>query len=237
MACQFWRLLDVDEDGSFGKPLAVGFLARMRALCLALLATRLLMAQSPVPCMPTKNVPNEPPEPQLLGLPPDMAAMFKRGVQQIRHLPPSAFPGLPVRVRQALEALGCQVPQVYGEAKPNNLIHGEFARRGQTDWAALCSNNGRFGLVIIWGGGSRCSLPTLRAWEISAVQGEGNGEAGFGEAIAPITPKGMKENANLQGLKLAFNPTHDGITYLWVDKASVDCYCQSGKWLRGEGTD
>lgn len=57
----------------------------------------------------------------------------------IRHLPPSAFPEAPVAVRDRLIADGCSVPQAYHSSTPHNVISGEFAAPGQTDWAALCT--------------------------------------------------------------------------------------------------
>jgi hypothetical protein len=209
----------------------------MRVLCMILLGASLLLAQSPIPCTPSQNAVNEPPEPDLSHLGAETAAMFMRGLLQIKHLRPAAFPAVSPSVQRALEARGCQVPQVLGDSQPSNLVHGEFARRGQTDWAALCSTNRRFELVIVWGGAARCDVTTLRAPEMGALQQVAKGEAGFGEAIEAITPKQMQGNASVQGLKLTFNPTHDGLTYEWVGKGSVVCYCQAGKWLRGEGTD
>jgi hypothetical protein len=38
-----------------------------------------------------------------------------------------------------------------------NVISGEFAARGQRDWAALCSANGRSTIHVYWGGPSTCA--------------------------------------------------------------------------------
>src|ERR1700693_3713370 len=76
----------------------------------------------------------------------------------IRKLQPGDVAGLPPEFVDKLNARGCSIPQ-FGEigpggdtegesatagepasaGKPTNVIHGEFARRGQEDWAVLCS--------------------------------------------------------------------------------------------------
>ena len=106
-------------------------------LAILLMTGSVLMAQSPIPCGKMRSSSPEPPD--LTKLPPADAAMFTRSLSLIRHLPPAAFPEAPPHVRKILDQENCQIPQVYGDHRPGNLIRGEFALRGQTDWAALCS--------------------------------------------------------------------------------------------------
>ena len=65
----------------------------------------------------------------------------KRAADQILRLPPGAFPELPTNVVQDLHKRGCTVPQSSLNPKPQNVLHGEFAQRGQNDWVILCSKN------------------------------------------------------------------------------------------------
>lgn len=57
----------------------------------------------------------------------------------VRRLQPNAFAQLPAKILRYLEAHQCTIPQNYADQLPHNVIRGEFARRGQRDWAVLCS--------------------------------------------------------------------------------------------------
>jgi hypothetical protein len=67
---------------------------------------------------------------------------------QIRQLAPTAFAELPKQIMLELQSRGCTVPQVYGAPKPHNVIRGEFQRKGQVDWAVLCSRNGLSSVLV-----------------------------------------------------------------------------------------
>jgi hypothetical protein len=71
----------------------------------------------------------------------------------VRRLPPSAFPNLPLAIQKQAEVRGCEIPQeaFEGGTKVNNVISGEFAQRGQKDWAILCSKGGTSSIVVFWG--------------------------------------------------------------------------------------
>ena len=69
---------------------------------------------------------------------------------------PDRFVSLPPSVREAFTAINCQVPQNNLSAGPSNVIAGEFAAKGQRDWAALCSNGSSTEIRIVWGGPARC---------------------------------------------------------------------------------
>ena len=66
-------------------------------------------------------------------------ADWGRADRDIRRLPPSAFPQLPANLVQDLQRRGCTIPQAHHKKQPHNVIKGEFAKPGQTDWAVLCS--------------------------------------------------------------------------------------------------
>jgi len=54
----------------------------------------------------------------------------------VLRLRPTAFPEPPKNLITELERRGCTVPQPYTSRKAN-VIRGEFAKPGQTDWAVL----------------------------------------------------------------------------------------------------
>ena len=85
-------------------------------------------------------------------------AIWGKAVQP-RHepvrLPPSAFRELPGGLVRELQKLGCTIPQVSGVTQPHNVIRGEFAKTGKTDWAALCSKDEVSTVLVFWKGKKR----------------------------------------------------------------------------------
>src|SRR5437773_4814742 len=71
---------------------------------------------------------------------------------QITRLSPAAVPELPANLVQELQRRQCTIPQEAVQKKPNNVIKGEFARPGQTDWAVLCSVKSVSTILLFWNG-------------------------------------------------------------------------------------
>ena len=134
----------------------------------------------------------------------------------IRRLQPSEFKELPLAFAQRLTARGCTIPQTRGKDQkgPVNVIHGEFAQHGQTDWAVLCSARGRSVILIFWGGPTRCP---------DEVE---NLPDGNGRFIFPA-----KEIDNSMDEPIQRPITHQGIGDAWVDKGSKINFCEKGQWL------
>src|SRR5215813_2278808 len=78
--------------------------------------------------------------------------------QPYKLLSPGELSALPAAIKQELDNMGCRIPQAY-EAQPNNAVQGEFAKKGQRDWAVLCSKGGSSKLLIFWGGPAKCPDP------------------------------------------------------------------------------
>ena len=68
----------------------------------------------------------------------------------IRHLPVNAFPQLPPAIQDALTRRGCLVPQTYEAHQPENVVNASFERHGSSDWAVLCSVDGRVSLLVFF---------------------------------------------------------------------------------------
>jgi len=81
-----------------------------------------------------------------------LVLMLTAGVRQssakIRQLPPSAFPELPTNLVEELHRRECQIPHVQ-KRKRGNVIHGEFLKPGQADWAVLCSMKKYTSLLVL----------------------------------------------------------------------------------------
>ena len=62
---------------------------------------------------------------------------------EIVRLSPMEFEveDVPLNIQQRFSDMGCTIPQLHEfwtAERPHNIISGEFAAKGQTDWAALC---------------------------------------------------------------------------------------------------
>src|SRR5207244_6056939 len=73
----------------------------------------------------------------------------------IIRLSPSVFPELPANLVQELQRRQCTIPQETYSKKRSNVIKGEFAKPGQTDWAVLCSVKGDSTILVFWNGSEK----------------------------------------------------------------------------------
>jgi hypothetical protein len=162
---------------------------------------------------------------------------------KIRTLPASAFPELPKTLRKQLETLGCGVPQVPGEAEPQNVVHGSFARQGQTDWAVLCSRAGKSSILVFGGKPTTCSGELAIRDDSNYLQGDADGRLVYSRQISSASGKKILEYAKAFSQhdtgKAPANPRldHVGIEDIFVGKASEIYYCSRGKWQTLQGAD
>jgi hypothetical protein len=147
----------------------------------------------------------------------------------VRRLPPSAFPNLPLTVRKLVEAHGCEIPQeAFDDGyKVNNVIVGEFAQKGQKDWAILCSKGGNSSILVFWGNPTPCPSE-LRAEEDSKyLQGDGTGRFVYSRGIRAVNGAQLRDYADPPPARLM---KHQGIEDAFTGKASTVVYCVDGKW-------
>src|SRR5258708_4860795 len=74
-----------------------------------------------------------------------------------RYLRPDDFQTVPPDVRVQLAKVHCLIPQDVETVMQHNVVSGQFAKKGQQDWAAYCSIEGKSHVVVIWGGPAKCS--------------------------------------------------------------------------------
>src|SRR3954468_3623006 len=72
----------------------------------------------------------------------------------IRRLPVNAFPDLPAAVVGQLDQRQCMIPQSYEAHHPENVVQASMERAGSSDWAVLCSANGKVSLLVFFGSGA-----------------------------------------------------------------------------------
>ena len=129
------------------------------------------------------------------------------------RLAPTAFRELPKSLARELQQLGCAIPQTSGVKEPHNVIRGEFAKAGQTDWAALCWQNGASTILVFWNGSKRNPSRIARM------------EDGPSENLRRIGPVRRKST------------DHQGIEDSLFQSASVIHYYFRGNWLKLTGAD
>lgn len=159
--------------------------------------------------------------------------------REIRRLNVSAIPNLPASVRTFVAAKGCTIPQAYAWKEPHNVIKGEFAKKGQTDWALLCSKkDGNSSLVIHWGGHVTCPSELESRPDITYLQDIGEGKIGYSRNIQLSAGKLIFASFKTRGESapsIAFD--HDGLNDAFIEKASTIHYCHGGKWFQFQGAD
>jgi hypothetical protein len=155
------------------------------------------------------------------------------------RLPPASFPRLPKNIVRYLQGRGCTVPQSYLSGEPHNVISGEFARRGQADWAVLCSRGGESSILVFWRGSTKSVSEIAKAPDRGFLQtvSEG-GKVAFSRAIEAVGRDYILRHYKAYGgRKPPPLLTHQGISDAYVEKASVVLYYHRGRWLELQGAE
>lgn len=157
--------------------------------------------------------------------------------------PPAALSDVPEPVRVLLAEESCLVPQPWRPGVPpgyTNVVRGEFAVRGQYDWAVLCSRAGKSSIRLFWGGPSRCS-DSLAASASSFLQKVTPNEIDYSRVISRVSPDdltqryGRQHNQSTSATLPKFD--HDAISDAFLEKASTLYYCSDTSWHTLRGSD
>jgi len=154
----------------------------------------------------------------------------------VRRLQPRAFAQLPVNILQYLDAHRCTIPQYYADGRPHNVIRGEFARRGQPDWAVLCSRKKVSSILVFWKGDVRKRSEIARFADKNFLQADGGGIT-FSRTISAVDRKYILDHYQAYGGPKPPPINHQGIDDGFIGKASVVRYFARGHWLRLQGAD
>ncbi len=163
-------------------------------------------------------------------------ADWEKAEREIKRLPPSAFAELPRKIVSQLEARGCTIPQTRAPY-PHNVIRGEFAKKGQTDWAVLCSKEGQTRILVFWGKAKGCPSELPASLDQNWQQTDGRGGIEYSRLIGPISKDWIRK---FQRWFHGPEPPplgHQGIDDGFEGKYSVIYYCYQGKWLQLQGAD
>jgi hypothetical protein len=167
----------------------------------------------------------------------------------IRKLQPADVAELPPAFVEKLNARGCVIPQ-FGEVggvsatagepaseaagRPTNVIHGEFVRHGQEDWAVLCSKGGSSTIVIFWGKTTACPASLARLDDAHYLKRGKDKKVRYSRSIRTLGENDLGDRAGTAGLKPF---AHQGIDDRFVGKSSAFFYCSKGKWKIFPGKD
>jgi len=156
------------------------------------------------------------------------------------RLKPAAFSQLPKNIISYLQARGCTVPQIFGEAKPHNVIRGQFAKSGQFDWAVLCSRKRVSAIMVFWNGSTKFVAEIARIDDRNFLQtGEGGdgSKASFSRAIEVADKNYILEHYREYNGTKPPPIKHQGINDAYVEKASSVHYFYRKRWLELQGAD
>jgi hypothetical protein len=160
--------------------------------------------------------------------------------QNVKRLQPSEvaaqIPDLPPEFVEKLNTRNCTIPQFDSGGpptgpEPTNVIQGEFASKGQKDWAVLCSNGKTSTIVIFFSKPTSCPASLARLDDAHYLNPAAN--AGKNKTLhysrmidVPGDPE-LSDRPGLSGLKPL---AHQGINDRFVGKSSAFFYCNEGKW-------
>jgi len=162
---------------------------------------------------------------------------FNEADFQVTRVAPSAFPELPANIRRELERCGCTIPQVRADEKPRNVIEGEFTRKGQTDWAVLCSVNRVSTILVFRNASDRNPLELAREADIDKLQAVAGDVIAYSRTISRVGREYILSHYGAYGGPKPPTIDHQGIDDAFVGKASVVHYFHAGRWLKLTGAD
>ncbi len=153
----------------------------------------------------------------------------------IVRLSPAAIRGLPANLVKELERRGCTIPQEALTKKTTNVIKGEFAKRGQTDWAALCSVNGASTILVFWKGSEKNPAVIAPMEDRIYIQGFKKDQFRYSRGIRTVAKDFIQRHHAAYGGPKPPAIDHQGIDDMFVGKASVVWYYYDGHWLKVAG--
>jgi len=159
------------------------------------------------------------------------------GAEQIVYSPPSALAQLPPKIQSELESRGCRIPRPYGGVAPQNVIRGELRRRGQTDWAVLCSKKNISSILVFWKGSNTAPAEIDPLPDNNFLTPLADGKIGYSRAISPVGKEFIMTHFSAYGGPTPPPIEHEGINDEFLEKGSVVHYFYRGRWLRLTGSD
>lgn len=162
---------------------------------------------------------------------------FDGAERRIVRLPPTAFPELPDNVIRELQRRGCTIPQTPYTKKPHNVVKGEFAKPGQTDWAVLCSVKSISTILVFWKGSETNPAAIAPMADRNYLQTINTADPGYSRGINAVGKAFIMRHYDAYGDVKPPPIAHQGIDDAFIEKASGVWYFYGGKWLKLTGAD
>ena|ERR1051326_3183044 len=156
---------------------------------------------------------------------------------RIVRLPPAAIHQLPTNLVKELQRRQCTIPQETYTKRSNNVIKGEFAKLGQTDWAVLCSVKGVSAILVFWNGSEKSPASLAPMEDRIFIQGFRKSEYSYSRGIRPVGRSFITLHHNAYGERPLPPINHQGIVDTFTEKTSVVWYSYQGQWLKLSGSD
>ena len=148
----------------------------------------------------------------------------------IRRLPVNSFPDLPEGVADQLNQRQCMIPQSYEAHHPENVVRGSLERAGSSDWAVLCSAEGKVSLLIFFGSAPAKPAVLATVPETERLQRhDSSGVLGFNWAIDPASPEAVHQAQSGMERKPP-RLDHDALEDMILDRKTVYRYFSKGAW-------
>jgi hypothetical protein len=170
-------------------------------------------------------------------LPDDRKRQFDDAERRIVRLAPSAFPELPANLVEDLQRRGCTIPQEAVTKGRNNVIEGQFAKPGQSDWAVLCSVKGVSTILVFWNASAKNPAAIAPMEDRIFLQGLTATEIGYSRGIGAVGSDFIMEHYDAYAGPKPPPIDHQGINDAFLEKASAIWFFHDGKWLRLSGSD
>ncbi len=148
----------------------------------------------------------------------------------IRHLPVSSFPAMPEALAGLLTRRGCLIPQTYEAHHPENVIQASLERAGSSDWAVLCSAEGRVTLLVYFASAPAALATVASAAETERLQAhDSSGVLGFNWGIDPASPAQIRQaQAGMERRPPLMD--HDALADSIVDRRTVYRFYARSAW-------
>jgi hypothetical protein len=148
----------------------------------------------------------------------------------IRRLPINAFPDLPAHVADQLNQRQCLIPQSYDAHHPENVVQASLERAGSSDWAVLCSANGKVSLLVFFASTPGRPAVLAAAPEKERLQRhDSSGVLGFNWAIDPASPDDVHQAQSSMARKPP-RLDHDALKDINLDRTTLYRFYSKGAW-------
>src|SRR3954469_1886684 len=148
----------------------------------------------------------------------------------IRRLPVNAFPDLPNGVTEQLNQRQCMIPQSYEAHHPENVVRASLEREGSSDWAVLCSAEGKVSLLVFFGSAPGRPAGLARTPETIRLQRhDSSGVLGFDWAIDGASPDAVHQAQSAMERKPP-RIDHDALADITIERRTVYRFFSKGAW-------